>query len=129
MLRTRNILTRCDYCDFLALKCERISCLKEVRAKAHCCSSLYGGLAQQEPVDPRGIMCRLRQLAKHDDKVCYLGQYDNDNVSDLDKLTRHPVVDNIRTGERTYAGLGHKYGISCLRSTFSAQQLGRVVSA
>lgn len=74
-------------------------------------------------------MCRLRQLAKHDDKVCYLGQYDNDNVSDLDKLTRHPVVDNIRTGERTYAGLGHKYGISCLRSTFSAQQLGRVVSA
>ncbi|KAI9751359.1 MAG: hypothetical protein M1815_001188, partial [Lichina confinis] len=39
---------------------------------------LYGGLAQQEPVDPRGIMCRLRQAAKKDDGICYPGQYDND---------------------------------------------------
>ncbi|TID27928.1 cysteine synthase [Venturia nashicola] len=40
--------------------------------------SLYGGLAQQEPVDPRGVMCRLRRLAKKDDQVIYPGQYDND---------------------------------------------------
>ena len=44
-------------------------------------SCLYGGLAQQEPVDPRGIMCRLRQAAKKDDGICYPGQYDNDYVS------------------------------------------------
>ncbi|RDL35206.1 uncharacterized protein BP5553_07137 [Venustampulla echinocandica] len=41
--------------------------------------SLYGGLAQQEPHDPRGIMWRLRKLAKHDESVCYPGQYDNDH--------------------------------------------------
>lgn len=39
--------------------------------------SLYGGLAQQEPTDPSGIMERLRQRARKDDEVCYLGQYDN----------------------------------------------------
>ncbi|KAI9150232.1 Cysteine synthase K/M:Cysteine synthase B [Paramyrothecium foliicola] len=41
--------------------------------------SLYGGLAQQEPTDPRGIMNRLRELAKSDENVCYPGQYDNAN--------------------------------------------------
>ncbi|KAF1984277.1 tryptophan synthase beta subunit-like PLP-dependent enzyme [Aulographum hederae CBS 113979] len=41
--------------------------------------SLYGGLAQQEPVDPRGIMCRLRSRAKQDENVCYPGQYDNEH--------------------------------------------------
>ncbi|KAF4624027.1 hypothetical protein G7Y89_g14149 [Cudoniella acicularis] len=41
--------------------------------------SLYGGIAQQEPDDPRGIMWRLRRLAKHDENVSYPGQYDNDN--------------------------------------------------
>ncbi|KAH7323031.1 cysteine synthase [Stachybotrys elegans] len=41
--------------------------------------SLYGGLAQQEPTDPKGIMERLRQLAKEDDSICYPGQYDNEN--------------------------------------------------
>ncbi|KAK0701388.1 tryptophan synthase beta subunit-like PLP-dependent enzyme [Apiosordaria backusii] len=40
--------------------------------------SLYGGLAQQEPSDPKGIMSRLRQKASSDPDVCYLGQYDND---------------------------------------------------
>lgn len=44
-------------------------------------SALYGGLAQQEPHDPKGIMSRLRRLAKADESVCYLGQYDNDHVS------------------------------------------------
>ncbi|KAI4251743.1 MAG: hypothetical protein L6R42_008255 [Xanthoria sp. 1 TBL-2021] len=43
--------------------------------------ALYGGLAQQEPHDPKGIMSRLRRLAKADESVCYLGQYDNDHVS------------------------------------------------
>ncbi|KAK2751175.1 hypothetical protein FQN57_000252 [Myotisia sp. PD_48] len=42
-------------------------------------TSLYGGLAQQEPADERGIMCRLKRLAKQDKKFCYLGQYDNSN--------------------------------------------------
>ncbi|KAE9973411.1 hypothetical protein EG327_009098 [Venturia inaequalis] len=41
--------------------------------------SLYGGLAQQEPVDPRGVMSRLRRLAKKDDQVMYPGQYDNEH--------------------------------------------------
>lgn len=45
-------------------------------------SALYGGLAQQEPHDPKGIMSRLRRLAKADKSVCYLGQYDNDHVSE-----------------------------------------------
>ncbi|KAK4174681.1 tryptophan synthase beta subunit-like PLP-dependent enzyme [Triangularia setosa] len=40
--------------------------------------SLYGGLAQQEPSDPKGIMARLRSKARDDGDVCYLGQYDND---------------------------------------------------
>lgn len=44
------------------------------------CSALYGGLAQQEPSDPKGIMNRLRELAAKDPSVCYLGQYDNDDV-------------------------------------------------
>lgn len=43
-------------------------------------SSLYGGLAQQEPVDSRGVMSRLRRLAKKDDQVIYPGQYDNEHV-------------------------------------------------
>lgn len=43
--------------------------------------SLYGGLAQQEPTDPEGIMSRLRRRARDDDSVCYPGQYDNENVS------------------------------------------------
>ncbi|QDS72599.1 hypothetical protein FKW77_001460 [Venturia effusa] len=41
--------------------------------------SLYGGLAQQEPVDPRGVMSRLRRLAKKDDQIIYPGQYDNEH--------------------------------------------------
>jgi cysteine synthase len=41
--------------------------------------ALYGGLAQQEPHDPKGIMSRLRHRAKNDGNTCYLGQYDNDN--------------------------------------------------
>ncbi|KAF2257922.1 tryptophan synthase beta subunit-like PLP-dependent enzyme [Lojkania enalia] len=40
--------------------------------------ALYGGLQQQDPDDPRGIMERLRKLVKKDDTLCYLGQYDND---------------------------------------------------
>ncbi|VBB81452.1 Putative protein of unknown function [Podospora comata] len=39
--------------------------------------SLYGGLAQQEPSDPKGIMTRLRRKAREEEEVCYLGQYDN----------------------------------------------------
>ncbi|KAF2841747.1 tryptophan synthase beta subunit-like PLP-dependent enzyme [Patellaria atrata CBS 101060] len=39
--------------------------------------SLYGGLAQQEPQDPKGIMSRLRALASTNPGVCYPGQYDN----------------------------------------------------
>lgn len=53
-------------------------------------SSLYGGLAQQEPVDPRGVMSRLRRLAKKDDQVIYPGQYDNEHV---------------RAHERTFNGI------------------------
>ncbi|KAI1908921.1 hypothetical protein LOZ61_005334 [Ophidiomyces ophidiicola] len=41
--------------------------------------ALYGGLAQQEPSDPKGIMNRLRKLVAQDSSVCYLGQYDNDH--------------------------------------------------
>ncbi|RYP82096.1 hypothetical protein DL769_001755 [Monosporascus sp. CRB-8-3] len=41
--------------------------------------SLYGGLAQQEPTDPRGIMSRLRRLAAEDESTIYPGQYDNEN--------------------------------------------------
>ncbi|KAH6686234.1 cysteine synthase [Plectosphaerella plurivora] len=41
--------------------------------------SLYGGLAQQEPTDSRGIMNRLRQRAAADDSIVYPGQYDNEN--------------------------------------------------
>ncbi|KAK7420422.1 hypothetical protein QQZ08_010409 [Neonectria magnoliae] len=40
---------------------------------------LYGGLAQQEPTDPTGIMCRLRKKASQDGDVVYPGQYDNPN--------------------------------------------------
>ncbi|KAL2133423.1 hypothetical protein VTI74DRAFT_2349 [Chaetomium olivicolor] len=40
---------------------------------------LYGGLAQQEPTDPTGIMCRLRRMAKKRGGVVYPGQYDNEN--------------------------------------------------
>ena len=50
-------------------------------------SALYGGLAQQEPHDPGGIMSRLRRLAKTNDTVCYLGQYDNEHVCELTKST------------------------------------------
>ncbi|KAF1828649.1 tryptophan synthase beta subunit-like PLP-dependent enzyme [Decorospora gaudefroyi] len=41
---------------------------------------LYGGLPQQEPTDPTGIMARLRRraVAASNDMV-YLGQYDNHN--------------------------------------------------
>ncbi|RYP71910.1 hypothetical protein DL771_004513 [Monosporascus sp. 5C6A] len=41
--------------------------------------SLYGGLAQQEPTNPHGIMSRLRRLAAEDENTIYLGQYDNEN--------------------------------------------------
>ncbi|RYP40353.1 hypothetical protein DL767_001765 [Monosporascus sp. MG133] len=41
--------------------------------------SLYGGLAQQEPTDPRGIMTRLRGFAAEDEHTIYPGQYDNEN--------------------------------------------------
>ncbi|RYO94785.1 hypothetical protein DL766_000048 [Monosporascus sp. MC13-8B] len=41
--------------------------------------SLYGGLAQQEPTDPHGIMSRLRRLATEDENTVYPGQYDNEN--------------------------------------------------
>ncbi|TID07190.1 Cysteine synthase [Colletotrichum higginsianum] len=40
---------------------------------------LYGGLAQQEPTDPTGIMCRLRRKAAQNEDVVYPGQYDNPN--------------------------------------------------
>lgn len=80
-LRTRNILISYDYFDSLGSKCERSSQLKSHGAKKS--SALYGGLAQQEPHDPRGIMARLRRLAKADANVCYLGQYDNDHVGEL----------------------------------------------
>ncbi|KAF2257526.1 tryptophan synthase beta subunit-like PLP-dependent enzyme [Lojkania enalia] len=41
--------------------------------------NLYGGLAQQEPYDPKGIMSRLRRQAKKDPGICYPGQYHNDH--------------------------------------------------
>ncbi|KAF2019957.1 cysteine synthase [Aaosphaeria arxii CBS 175.79] len=40
---------------------------------------LFGGLAQQEPTDPAGIMERLRRKAEERDDMVYLGQYHNDN--------------------------------------------------
>ena len=52
-------------------------------------SALYGGLAQQEPHDPKGIMSRLRRLAKADENICYLGQYDNDQVSGSVRRNMH----------------------------------------
>ncbi|KAF9880527.1 hypothetical protein CkaCkLH20_01569 [Colletotrichum karsti] len=64
---------------------------------------LYGGLAQQEPTDPTGIMCRLRRRAAQSEEVVYPGQYDNPN------LTRN--------------GLGLKYFISFPRSTSFARRL------
>ncbi|KAK0622947.1 cysteine synthase B [Immersiella caudata] len=39
---------------------------------------LYGGLAQQEPSDEKGIMSRLRRMAASEEGVCYPGQYDSD---------------------------------------------------
>ena len=42
---------------------------------------LFGGLAQQEPSDEKGVMARLRRLADSDEQVCYPGQYHNDQVS------------------------------------------------
>ncbi|KAF2793166.1 tryptophan synthase beta subunit-like PLP-dependent enzyme [Melanomma pulvis-pyrius CBS 109.77] len=41
--------------------------------------NLYGGLAQQEPYDPKGIMSRLKETAERDPGVCYPGQYHNDH--------------------------------------------------
>ena len=43
---------------------------------------LFGGLAQQEPSDPNGVMSRLRKLANSDERVCYPGQYHSDQVSE-----------------------------------------------
>jgi hypothetical protein len=43
--------------------------------------SLYGGLTQQEPTDPEGIMERLRRLEKSDETICYPAQYENTDVS------------------------------------------------
>ncbi|KAK4155287.1 tryptophan synthase beta subunit-like PLP-dependent enzyme [Chaetomidium leptoderma] len=40
---------------------------------------LYGGLAQQEPTDETGIMCRLRRLVTERHDTVYPGQYDNAN--------------------------------------------------
>ena len=34
-------------------------------------------------------MSRLRRLAKTDESVCYLGQYDNDHVSELAEACHH----------------------------------------
>ncbi|KUJ06323.1 tryptophan synthase beta subunit-like PLP-dependent enzyme [Mollisia scopiformis] len=50
--------------------------------------SLYGGLAQQEPDDANGIMCRLRNLATNDETISYPGQYDNDDASSLESHER-----------------------------------------
>lgn len=41
--------------------------------------NLYGGLAQQEPYDPKGIMARLRNLSANDPSICYPAQYHNDD--------------------------------------------------
>lgn len=44
-------------------------------------SALYGGPAQPEITDPRGIIIRARQMAEDNpDKICNPGQYDNENV-------------------------------------------------
>jgi hypothetical protein len=43
--------------------------------------SLYGGLAQQEPTDPTGVMNRLRNMSANDEEIIYPCQYDNENVS------------------------------------------------
>ncbi|PQE12509.1 Cysteine synthase K M:Cysteine synthase B protein [Rutstroemia sp. NJR-2017a BBW] len=71
-------------------------------------SSLYGGLAQQEPTDPRGIMCRLRRLAKRDKSISYPGQYNNDH--------------------RMFAGRDPKYGNSFQKLMYSVRRLELVVS-
>ncbi|KAK4186939.1 tryptophan synthase beta subunit-like PLP-dependent enzyme [Podospora australis] len=59
--------------------------------------SLYGGLAQQEPSDPKGIMSRLRRMANDDpEKVCYLGQYDNDgNWRSHEKWTGRQIWEQL----------------------------------
>lgn len=48
--------------------------------------NLYGGLARQEPYDPKGIMSRLRRLAEKEPSVCYPGQYHNDHVGETSWL-------------------------------------------
>lgn len=44
---------------------------------------LYGGPAQPEFTDPRGIICHVRRLAEENENVSNPGQYDNENVSKL----------------------------------------------
>lgn len=53
-------------------------------------SCLYGGLAQQEPTDPSGIMSRLRRWAAEREDIVYPGQYDNENASSCPTARRLP---------------------------------------
>ncbi|KAK4221202.1 tryptophan synthase, partial [Podospora fimiseda] len=58
--------------------------------------TLYGGLAQQEPSDSKGIMNRLRKMAREDPGVCYLGQYDNDrNWRSHEKWTGRQIWEQL----------------------------------
>ncbi|KAF2867714.1 cysteine synthase B [Massariosphaeria phaeospora] len=41
--------------------------------------NLYGGLAQQEPYDPKSIMSRLKARADQNRELCYPGQYHNEH--------------------------------------------------
>ena len=44
-------------------------------------SELYGGPAQPEISDPRGIIEKLKRLQRENENICNPGQYDNENVS------------------------------------------------
>jgi hypothetical protein len=88
---------------------------------------LYGGLAQQEPTDETGIMCRLRRLAKKCDDIVYPGQYDNEEVGHSSPKFSSCLTSR-RIGKPTKFGQDHRYFNSCQRSTSFQQQWGQEVS-
>jgi hypothetical protein len=77
--------------------------------------NLYGGLAQQEPYDPNGIMSRLKHLADMDPGVCYPGQYHNDHVSLDDITSKEHGFNKYRIGKHMSSGLERRYGNSSRR--------------
>lgn len=95
-------------------------------------SVLYGGLAQQEPSDENGVMARLRRLDASDERVCYPGQYDSDQVGEYLLLAKLPggllTRDAAcRTGRPMSSGRGRRYGSNFLTSVFFVLRLAQEV--